>query len=99
MLVVAAAEGYPTSPRTGDAIAGLDAAAAVEGTVVLCAGVRSDDGGGLVTAGGRVLNVVGRGADVAEARRRAYAGIAQLRWPGLHHRTDIASSRYTKEKE
>jgi phosphoribosylamine--glycine ligase len=99
VLVVAAAEGYPTSPRTGDAIAGLDAAAAVEGTVVLCAGVRSDDGGGLVTAGGRVLNVVGRGADVAEARRRAYAGIAQLRWPGLHHRTDIASSRYTKEKE
>jgi phosphoribosylamine--glycine ligase len=91
VLVVAASEGYPTSPRTGDEIAGLDAARAVEGVTVFGAGVGRSDDGRLVTTGGRVLNVVGRGPDVAEARRRAYAAVAHLSWPGEHHRTDIAS--------
>ena len=89
VLVVAAAEGYPTSPRTGDAIAGLTAASRVEGVDVLCAGVAEDDGS-LVTAGGRVLNVVGRGPDVSTARVRAYEALGHLSWPGMHHRTDIA---------
>ncbi len=89
VLVVAAAEGYPVSPRTGDAIAGLRAASRVEGVDVLCAGVADEDGS-LVTAGGRVLNVVGRGPDIATARARAYAAVAHLAWPGMHHRTDIA---------
>ena len=89
VLVVAAAEGYPTSPRTGDAIAGLTAASRVEGVDVLCAGVAEEDGS-LVTAGGRVLNVVGRGPDVSTARVRAYEALGHLSWPGMHHRTDIA---------
>jgi phosphoribosylamine--glycine ligase len=90
VLVVAAAEGYPAGPRTGDAIDGLDAAAAEEDVDVLCAGVTADGDGRLVTAGGRVIDVVGRGRDVATARARAYAALAHLSWPGRHHRTDIA---------
>ncbi len=90
VLVVAAAEGYPVDPRTGDAIVGLDAAAAVEGVDVLCAGVSAGADGALVTAGGRAVDVVGRGADLATARARAYQALGHLSWPGMHHRTDIA---------
>jgi phosphoribosylamine--glycine ligase len=90
VLVVAASEGYPTAPRTGDVIEGLDAAGAVEGVSVLLAGVKVDDVGRLVTAGGRVLDIIGRGPDAATARARAYEAIAEITWPGEHHRTDIA---------
>jgi phosphoribosylamine--glycine ligase len=45
----------------------------------------------VITAGGRVLNVVGLGASVAEARERAYAAIAQLSFPKMHYRSDIAT--------
>ena len=91
VLVVAASEGYPASPRIGDRIAGLDAAAAVEGVEVLCAGVGRDAEGHLVTAGGRVLDVVGRGPDAATARERAYRALGLISWPGMHARTDIAA--------
>jgi phosphoribosylamine--glycine ligase len=57
---------------------------------VLCAGVAADDQGRLVTAGGRVIEVVGQGPDVGGARANAYASLAGIRWPGMHHRTDIA---------
>jgi phosphoribosylamine--glycine ligase len=90
VTVVCAAEGYPSTPRTGDVITGLEEAAAVPGVTVYCAGVGQDDRGRLVTAGGRVLNVTGMGATVAEARARAYEAVGRLHWPGLHHRRDIA---------
>ncbi|HJR25226.1 MAG TPA: phosphoribosylglycinamide synthetase C domain-containing protein, partial [Acidimicrobiales bacterium] len=90
-LVVAAAEGYPASPRTGDVVVGLTAASRVEDVDLLCAGVADEDGS-LVTAGGRVLNVVGRGPDVSTARARAYEALGHLSWPGMHHRTDIAAA-------
>jgi len=92
ITVVCASEGYPVAPRTGDPIAGLDAARAVDGVTVYCAGVAAGTDGELVTGGGRVLAVTGRGADVAEARARAHAAVACLSWPGLHHRTDIGAS-------
>ncbi len=92
VTVVLASEGYPASPRTGDVITGLDAARALDGVSVFCAGVRAGADGELLTAGGRVLNVCGRGATVAEARSRAYAGVAEISWPGMHFRTDIAGS-------
>ena len=91
VLVVAAAEGYPVDVRTGDPIEGLAAAAAVDGVSVYSAGVASGDDGGLVTAGGRVLEVVGQGPDLATARARAYDAVGRLAWPGLHHRSDIAA--------
>ncbi len=90
VLIVAAAEGYPASPRTGDRIEGLDAARAVPNATVYCAGVGVDEDGHLVTAGGRVLNVIGRGPDIAAARATAYATLSHLHWRGMHHRTDIA---------
>jgi phosphoribosylamine--glycine ligase len=95
VLVVAAAEGYPTAVRTGDPIDGLDAARGVEGATVFSAGVAMGEDGALVTAGGRVLEVVGRGPDLPTARSRAYEAIGHLRWPGAFHRTDIASEVLT----
>ncbi len=89
VLVVAAAEGYPVDVRTGDRIEGLDEARALEGVDVLCAGVAAG-ADGLVTAGGRVLEVVGRGPDLPTARSRAYEAVCRLSWPGIHHRSDIA---------
>ena len=91
VTVVLASEGYPTSPRTGDVIAGLDAAAAVERVKVFHAGTaqRGDD---IVTAGGRVLAVTALGADVAEARARAYEAADLISWPGLLRRSDIAAA-------
>ena len=90
VTVVCASEGYPASARTGDVIDGLDAARAIEGVSVYAAGVKRDDSGELITGGGRVLNVVGRGATIQEAVDRAYAGVAELSWPGMQHRRDIA---------
>jgi phosphoribosylamine--glycine ligase len=91
VTVVLASEGYPASPRTGDVIEGIDEASALPGVTVFCAGVGSDDAGRLVTAGGRVLDVTATGVTIAEARERAYGAVSRIRWPGMHHRTDIAA--------
>lgn len=91
VLVVVASEGYPESPRTGDPIAGLDEATAVAEVTMLTAGVAANEDNQLVTAGGRVLNAIGRGPDAVSARAQAYEAVGHLRWPGLHFRTDIAT--------
>ena len=91
VCVVIAAEGYPESPVTGAAIRGLAEADALAGVDVLHAGTRAD-GEAVICSGGRVLSVVGRGATTAEARERAYAGVALIDLPGSHHRSDIAAS-------
>ena len=82
--VVVAAHGYPESPRKGDPITGAD----IEG--VFHAGTALDTDGRLVSAGGRVLTVVGTGDTLAEARDAAYAKVALIDLPGGFHRTDIA---------
>jgi phosphoribosylamine--glycine ligase len=89
VTVVVAAENYPDTPRTGDSIEGLDAANAVPDAYVLHAGTRPA-GGSIVSAGGRVLSVVGTGTDLAAARRAAYAAVEKVSLTGSHHRTDIA---------
>jgi phosphoribosylamine--glycine ligase len=89
VTVVMASEGYPTNVRTGDVIEGI-AEAEAAGATVFCAGVAADDAGRLITAGGRVLNVTGRGEDVRKAREQAYAAVNMIHWPGEHHRSDIA---------
>ncbi|MBF6062307.1 phosphoribosylamine--glycine ligase [Nocardia terpenica] len=88
LTVVLAAENYPARPRTGDVISGTDATDA--NTEVLHAGTAQREDGALVSAGGRVLNVVATGADLTEARARAYARIARIKLPGSHYRTDLA---------
>lgn len=93
VTVVLAAAGYPGAVRTGDVVDGVDDAAALDGVHVLHAGTATDAQGRLVTAGGRVLSVVGVGADLEEARRRAYAGADLITWDGVHLRRDIALPR------
>jgi phosphoribosylamine---glycine ligase len=83
VAVVLAAEGYPGTPRTGDVISGAD------GDGVLHAGTRRRADGEIVSAGGRVLSVVGIGADLAAAREQAYQRLGQVHLPGAHHRSDI----------
>ncbi len=90
VAVVLAAAGYPERPRTGDRIDGLDDAAAT-GTLVFHAGTSIDPDGTVRTAGGRVLTVVGRAADLAAARARAMTAAELVRAPGLQHRRDIGS--------
>ncbi|MFW0794067.1 phosphoribosylamine--glycine ligase [Gordonia sp. CPCC 205515] len=86
VTVVVAAENYPGKPRTGDVISGSE----TDG--VLHAGTAHDGDGAVVSAGGRVLAVVGTGADLAEARAQAYDRIAKIKLPGAHHRTDIGKA-------
>ena len=88
LTVVMAAEGYPARPRPGDAIEGLDAAAALPDVRVFHAGTRAD-GDRVMTSGGRVLGVTGLGEDLSTAAARAYAAVDKIRWPGMHFRRDI----------
>jgi phosphoribosylamine---glycine ligase len=92
VTVVLAVEGYPTAPRTGDPIAGLDEAASIEGVVLFHAGTARDDAGVFSTSGGRVVNVTASGSTLAEARERAYDAAARIQWPGVQYRRDIAAS-------
>ena len=103
VVVVIAAEGYPEAPVKGDKIivtersvaraAGQGVAAGVLDAYVLHAGTARDGGGELVSAGGRVLNVVGAGPDVAAARAAAYELAGTVRMRGGWYRRDIAAGR------
>jgi phosphoribosylamine--glycine ligase len=86
--VVLAAAGYPETPDAGDAITGLDAAAAVPGALVFHAGTTKRDGKWL-TAGGRVLTVVGRGQSHRDAIDVAYRAAAHVQFRGMQYRRDI----------
>lgn len=86
--VVLAAKGYPDAPEKGDTIRGLGRVPS--DVVVFHAGTRRDDDR-TVVSGGRVLNVVGRGDTVAQARERAYAAVETISWTGMQYRRDIAA--------
>jgi phosphoribosylamine--glycine ligase len=90
LIVVMAAKGYPGAYGKGSAIAGIDRADALSGVKVFHAGT-ANSGGGLVSAGGRVLNVTARGATIAEAQARAYAGVEAIDWPEGFCRRDIGA--------
>jgi phosphoribosylamine--glycine ligase len=85
--VVMAAAGYPDQYRTGDPIRGLEAADALPGKV-FHAGTRAS-GSQVLTAGGRVLCVVGLGERIADARREAYELVHAIHWDGVQYRRDI----------
>jgi phosphoribosylamine--glycine ligase len=97
VCVVGAAPGYPEAPRTGALIDSLDAASDLQDVLVFCAGVGRDGEGRLVTAGGRVLSVVGFGPTIAVARDRAYDGVRRVAFAGMQYRHDIAA-RAAKEE-
>ncbi|GAA6525196.1 phosphoribosylamine--glycine ligase [Intrasporangium sp. DVR] len=90
VVVVIASDGYPEAPRTGDPITGLDAAAEIPGVVVLHAGTKRDETGALVSAGGRVLNVLAVASDLTKARSAAYDAVSLIELAGARVRTDIA---------
>ncbi|MGV9289771.1 phosphoribosylamine--glycine ligase [Streptomyces sp. NPDC003719] len=92
VTVVVASHNYPGTPRTGDPITGLDEVAAEDAphAYVLHAGTRRE-GDAVVSAGGRVLSVTATGADLTEARDRAYRAVARIGLDGSQHRTDIAA--------
>ncbi|WP_270772305.1 phosphoribosylamine--glycine ligase [Pauljensenia sp. OF14-1SRA] len=107
VTVVMASGGYPDTPDTGHEITGIEDAEAVDGVHVIHAGTRFEITSSmdevalgccgfepdemLVNSGGRVLDVVGRGATVAEARAKAYEGVDWISFAGEHHRKDIAT--------
>ncbi len=88
LTVVLASGGYPAHYETGFPVEGLEEAAAREGVLVFHAGTEEKNGR-IVTAGGRVLSATGLGADLEEARARAYAAAERIRFPNRHYRRDI----------
>jgi phosphoribosylamine--glycine ligase len=88
VTLVLASAGYPESSSRGDAIHGL--AEAAELAEVTHAGTVERDGG-IVTAGGRVLNVTALGRTAARARDRAYDAAGRISFDGMQIRTDIAA--------
>lgn len=90
VTIVCAAPGYPDRPHTGDEVLGLEDAESVDGVSVTLAGVAVDQDSRLRTAGGRVLNVTGRGPSLTDARCRAYEAVRHISWPGIQIRQDIA---------
>jgi phosphoribosylamine---glycine ligase len=88
LTVVLAADGYPGTPKKDTEIRGLDKAAALPGVIVTQAGTKRA-GDRLLADGGRVLNVTGLGASLAEAQARAYAAVDLIDWPGGFCRRDI----------
>ena len=89
VAVVMASKGYPESSSKGDAIVGTETLAPEADVHVVHAGT-ARVGDQLVTAGGRVLAVTAVGSDVADARAKAYEGVASISFPGAQWRTDIA---------
>jgi phosphoribosylamine--glycine ligase len=88
LTIVYAANGYPDSPQRGTEIQGLDNARAQADVTITHAGTKLQ-GDKLIANGGRVLNVTALGEDVADARRKAYAALEMIDWPGGFYRRDI----------
>ncbi len=91
VAVVMASKGYPESSSSGDVNVGTETLDREPDVDVFHAGTARDADGRLVTAGGRVLAVVAVGTDVADARAKAYAGVASISFPGAQYRHDIAA--------
>ncbi len=93
VVVVIAAEGYPEAPVKGDKIFFTERGVVPADAYLLHAGTAVDSGGELISAGGRVLNVVGTGRDMAAARAAAYELARAVQLRGGWYRRDIAAGR------
>ncbi len=89
ITVVMAAKGYPGTYQKGSEIRGLDQAGADEETMIFHAGTKADAEGRILADGGRVLGVTATGADLAQARARAYGAVGRIDWPEGFCRRDI----------
>jgi phosphoribosylamine--glycine ligase len=90
VVVVMAAKGYPGDYQKGTVIDGLDEAAKLPDVAVFHAGTALKDGK-VVTTGGRVLGVMAFGADLVDARRRAYEAADRIHFDGAHFRRDVGA--------
>jgi phosphoribosylamine--glycine ligase len=88
VAVVLASRGYPESSESGRPISGIGDAERLPGVQVYHAGTSMQEGQ-LVTAGGRVLTVVGRGETLSDAMTVAYEGVSRIRFEGMQFRRDI----------
>lgn len=88
--VVLAAPGYPQSPIKGGVVRGVEAAGKHDGVHIIHAGTARNETGELVANGGRILSVVARGSDLAQARKRAYQAMSCISLENGHYRSDIA---------
>jgi phosphoribosylamine--glycine ligase len=86
--VVLASRGYPAGAGSGEPIGGLERASSVPGVTVFHAGTKMENGR-VVTAGGRVLTVVGRGPTYSQAMAAAYRGVDAIQFDGMQYRRDI----------
>ncbi len=93
--VVLASEGYPGPYEKGRVISGLEALAGRDDVMVFHAGTIKNSSDEVITAGGRVLTVVGRGNDLEEAWENAYEGVKKISFPGMHFRRDIGARART----
>ncbi|MCX7925713.1 MAG: phosphoribosylamine--glycine ligase [Fimbriimonadales bacterium] len=91
VCVVLASGGYPHEYRTGLPIDGLEQVSQLPDVLIFHAGTRAENGR-ILTAGGRVLNVVGLGDTLSQARENAYRAVEQIRFEGMHYRGDVAQS-------
>ena len=94
--VVLCSGGYPGKYETGKVIAGLDEAEKLPDVKVFHSGTKLDTIGRVATDGGRVLAVTALGADLADAKARAYEAVRRISFPGMHYRTDIADKALKK---
>ncbi|HYM83214.1 MAG TPA: phosphoribosylamine--glycine ligase [Candidatus Dormibacteraeota bacterium] len=97
VAIVLAAAGYPAEPRNGEAIGGIEDARAA-GCLVFHAGTRRQ-GDDFVAHGGRVLSVVGRGADLPSARAAAERGADLVTFEGSQRRHDLGATFYVPPRE
>ncbi len=88
ICVVMAAKGYPGSYEKGKEISGLDEAGTLPDVTVFHAGTK-EEGGKVLTSGGRVLGVTATGADTPSAIKKAYEAVSKIQWDGIHYRKDI----------
>jgi len=95
VCVVMASGGYPGTFDVGKKITGLEEAGEIQGVKVFHAGTTKHDGG-YFTAGGRVLGVTARAADLKTAVERAYDGASRIKFEGAQYRKDIAARALKK---
>jgi phosphoribosylamine--glycine ligase len=94
--VVLASKGYPSNYKKGFPIRGLENVKAFEGVVVFHSGTIFCNGG-ICTNGGRVMSIVGVGKSIEEAIEKAYVGVSQIDFEGMHFRTDIGKKALPQE--
>ncbi len=95
VTVVAASGGYPGSYEKGKEIEGLDK---IDKALVFHAGTKKTGDGKIVTSGGRVLAVTGKGNDIQEAVKICYEEMAKIEWEGMQFRRDIGNDLLSLEK-